>query len=73
MVKNLVIIKSHFLAFPLSWRWRLLNLRSSHDPITGDHPSAPWLEQDGPAHKALHEIVMDRKILAKAEYITSFQ
>ena len=30
MVKYLVIIKSHFLAFPLSWRWRLLNLRSSH-------------------------------------------
>ena len=30
MVKYPVIIKSHFLAFPLSWRRRLLNLRSSY-------------------------------------------
>ena len=49
MVKYLVIIKSHFMAFPLSWRWRLLNLRSSVYYYSGNLSVKPA--------KNLHELL----------------
>ena len=39
LVKYLVILKSHFLAFLLSWRWQVLNLRSSNVSALMDIPN----------------------------------